>query len=68
MRVEDEMGFDFFLLRKAADELTAQSGFTGTHISDNYIQTPPQQQGKLQFLQTIQMLPGMIKKFGIRRI
>ncbi len=44
------MGFHLFLLRKAADELTAQSGFAGTHISDDDIQTPPEQQGQLQFL------------------
>jgi hypothetical protein len=68
VRVEDEMGFYFRLLGKSADELTAQSGFTGAHLADDYIQPPPKQQGKLQFLQTIQMLPGMKKKLGIRRI
>ena len=47
VRVEDEMGFYFLLLRKAADELPAQSGFTGAHLSNNYIQSPAKQQGEL---------------------
>ena len=47
VRVEDEMGFYFLLLSKAANELTAQSSFTGAYLSDNYIQTPSKQQGKL---------------------
>lgn len=68
MRIEDEMGFDFFFLGKTANELTAQGGFTGAHLSDDDIQTPSQQQGQLQFLETIQVLPGMKKKLGIRRI
>ena len=68
MRIQNEMGFNFLLLGKTTDELPTHRGFTGADIPDDDVQPAAQQQGQLQFLQTIQMLVRMKKELGIRGV
>jgi hypothetical protein len=64
--IEDEMGFHLLALRKAADELAAQSGFSGADVPDDDVQATAQVQRQLQLLQALQVLPGVVKIVGVR--
>ena len=59
------MGLDLVSTCKAADQLAAERGLAGSDITDDDIQTPAQKKREFQFLQTLQMLPGMKEKIRI---
>lgn len=62
------MGFKFFTIGELADKLAAESGFAGTDITDDYIETTPHPKGKFQLLQAFEMLAGSVEKIRIRRV
>ena len=64
--IQDKVRIYFIIRCKIADKLPAEGGFASAHVAHNKIKAPAQAHREFNLLQAVQMLPGSVKKIGIR--